>query len=35
MQLEIGLLTYPEFPFENEAKGDSLIGVHQTKTIKN
>ena len=28
-------LTYPEFPFESEAKGDSLIGVHQTKTVKN
>ena len=22
-------LTYPEFPFESEAKGDNLIGVHQ------
>ena len=28
-------LTYPEFPFESEAKGDSLIGVHQTKTVQN
>ena len=27
-------LTYPEFPFENEAKGDSLIGMHQTKEVK-
>ena len=28
-------LTYPEFASENEAKGDSLIGVHQKKTLKN
>ena len=27
-------LTYPEFPFENEAKGDNLIGMHQTKEVK-
>ena len=27
-------LTYPEFPIENEAKGDSLIGMHQTKEVK-
>ena len=27
-------LTYPEFPFENEAKGDSLISMHQTKEVK-
>ena len=28
-------LTYPEFPFESEAEGESLIGMHQTKTVKN
>ena len=28
-------LTYLEFPFESQAKGDNLIGVHQTKTVKN
>ena len=28
-------IAYPEFPFESEAKDDNLIGVHQTKTIKN
>ena len=27
-------LTYPEFPFKSEAKGDNLIGVHQTKVVK-
>ena len=27
-------LTYTEFPFENEAKGDNLIGMHQTKVVK-
>ena len=27
-------LTYPEFPFENEDKGDGLIGMHQTKEVK-
>ena len=27
-------LTYPEFPFENEAKGDSLISMHQTKEVE-
>ena len=31
----VSQLTYPEFPFESEAKGDSLIGVHQTKKVKN
>ena len=25
----------PRIPFESEAKGDSLIGVHQTKIVKN
>ena len=28
-------MIYPEFPFESEAKGDNLIGVNQTKTVKN
>ena len=28
-------MIYPEFPFESEAKGDNLIGVRQTKTVKN
>ena len=28
-------LTYPEFPFESEAKGDNPIRVHQTKTVEN
>ena len=28
-------MNYPEFAFESEAKGDSLIGVHQAKTFKN
>ena len=28
-------IAYPEFPFESEAKGDNLIGVHQTRTVKN
>ena len=27
-------LTYTEFSFESEAKGDNLIGVHQTKVVK-
>ena len=29
-----GQLTYPQFPFESEAKGDNLIGVHQGKVVK-
>ena len=35
MEFGEGQLTYPEFPFESEAKGDNLIGVQQTKTVKN
>ena len=27
-------LAYNEFLFESEAKGDNLIGVHQTKVVK-
>ena len=27
-------LTYPEFSFESEAKGNSLLGVHQTRQLK-
>ena len=30
---EFSELTYPEFPFESEAKGNSLIGVHQTNMV--
>ena len=29
------LIDLPEFPVEGEAKGDNLLGVHQTKTVKN
>ena len=28
------LLTYTEFPSESKAKGDDLIGMHQTKVVK-
>ena len=27
-------LNYPEFSSKSEAKGDNLIGMHQTKTVK-
>ena len=28
-------MIYPEFPFESEAEGDSLIGMYQTKDAYN